>query len=444
MEDQNQESPAVSDATKRCMPVQVPGCYARRPRRYNPDNPPPPRPPRVSSESKKIIAPRIDTTKKAAPITVPVCGVAMVGGGDTTLEDMANDLIDRAKLKKKANEQRPSWDSSWKFDMSEPQEEAASFLTDIAGVGVCGLQPLGGGGRTSEKLKESSGFSVVSCGGRIRDIVATAEPLPSGKGDEQRSILGRLLNMQGERQDPKGLIRRFEPSGGKLFVSDKDRAMSKAWLGGHKLLGGRAVRCIQQVHGEDYPHMRSFPYEVADNLLEPILGYTSPRFGISEDTATLRRAEIKKVLDFIHEGIMTGEAVLVHCRLGTNRSVTVATAYLMIYHGMTAEDAISLIEQRGPSDYVVRQPGFTEQLLRLEQDIARRSSEVQVSHWRDLHGEWSDSTFGEGGGGGGEGNERKGLTFLQKRLHSQRHVHNSVTSEPDAPSRGERQLGEAG
>ena len=41
---------------------------------------------------------------------------------------------------------------------------------------------------------------------------------------------------------------------------------------------------------------------------------------------------------------------------------------------MRAKDALELIQRRGPSRLVVRQPGFTKQLLLLEQELLQARS----------------------------------------------------------------------
>eukprot|EP00961_Rhodomonas_salina_P002648 36707-Rhodomonas_salina.3 len=128
-----------SDACgSRCMPVQPPGCFPRRPRRYNPDNPPPPRPARPSpAKNTVVLKPNFTEQKGAsskAPPMVPVFGVQMGGAGETTLEDMAAMLIERAKVKKAAQDLRPAWDSSWKIGMTEAEEEAVGCLSDVAGA----------------------------------------------------------------------------------------------------------------------------------------------------------------------------------------------------------------------------------------------------------------------------------------------------------------------
>lgn len=40
------------------------------------------------------------------------------------------------------------------------------------------------------------------------------------------------------------------------------------------------------------------------------------------------------------------------------------------------------------------QPGFTRQVLRLEQELLQRRASVDVSDWRDLAMEWSNCRFG--------------------------------------------------
>jgi hypothetical protein len=180
---------------------------------------------------------------------------------------------------------------------------------------------------------------------------------PIAEPEESKSVLRRLLEAQVGRTDPVGLIMRFEPSGSKLFVTDKERARSVGWLATSRLLGGRAVRCLRVDAEDHYPAMRSLNYEVDDTMSEPILGYFCPsEAGPYElERAQQRRAAVKGVLDFIHEGVKAGENIIVHCRLGTNRSVVVALAYLMIYQRMRAQDAIELMQRRGPSRLVLRQ-----------------------------------------------------------------------------------------
>ena len=253
---------------------------------------------------------------------------------------------------------RPAWDSSWRSDMErnagETMEQASGCLSDFAGVGMCGVKPFNNG-----PGKTTSAPAFGACSSRIRDMAASIQPV--SEPEERKSVLRRLLEAQAGLIDPVGLIKRFEPSGGRLFVTDKERAKSTGWLASNRLLGGRAVRCLRVDPDEHYPAMRALNFEVDDTLAEPILGYFCPEeaglYGVVQ--AEQRRAEVKAVLDFIHEGVVAGDNIIIHCRLGTNRSVMVALAYLMIYHRMHAQEAIELVQRRGPSRLVVRQVGVT-------------------------------------------------------------------------------------
>ncbi|CAE7753795.1 DSPTP1 [Symbiodinium sp. CCMP2592] len=55
----------------------------------------------------------------------------------------------------------------------------------------------------------------------------------------------------------------------------------------------------------------------------------------------------KKWFDFIERGLAEGK-VLVHCRLGVNRSVTVVAAFLVRCRGFTPEEALGLLVEKRP------------------------------------------------------------------------------------------------
>jgi len=50
--------------------------------------------------------------------------------------------------------------------------------------------------------------------------------------------------------------------------------------------------------------------------------------------------------DLIHKALSNGEAVLVHCRCGVSRSVSLVCAYFIKYQGMTHMEAIRLVQKR--------------------------------------------------------------------------------------------------
>ena len=61
-----------------------------------------------------------------------------------------------------------------------------------------------------------------------------------------------------------------------------------------------------------------------------------------------------------------GRNVLVHCRLGVNRSVTVVAAYLIRCRGFTAEAALEFLKQRRPC--AKPNDAYCAQLYDLDQD----------------------------------------------------------------------------
>jgi len=54
------------------------------------------------------------------------------------------------------------------------------------------------------------------------------------------------------------------------------------------------------------------------------------------------------VLEKINESLMKGETVLVHCFAGMSRSATLVAYYLIKYHNMTSNDAITFIKSKRP------------------------------------------------------------------------------------------------
>src|SRR5437868_2832132 len=49
---------------------------------------------------------------------------------------------------------------------------------------------------------------------------------------------------------------------------------------------------------------------------------------------------------FIHEGVVNKENVLVHCHWGISRSAAVVVAYLMAFHHMTLEQALNHLQTK--------------------------------------------------------------------------------------------------
>jgi hypothetical protein len=64
--------------------------------------------------------------------------------------------------------------------------------------------------------------------------------------------------------------------------------------------------------------------------------------------------------DIIHDVLSAKESILVHCRCGVSRSVTLVCAYLIKYHKMSHEEAIHTIQRVRPCANPI--PSFRNQL----------------------------------------------------------------------------------
>mmetsp|Transcript_2080 Transcript_2080/g.4793 ORF Transcript_2080/g.4793 Transcript_2080/m.4793 type:complete len:183 (-) Transcript_2080:34-582(-) len=69
-------------------------------------------------------------------------------------------------------------------------------------------------------------------------------------------------------------------------------------------------------------------------------------------------------IEFIHQSIMSGGIVLVHCFAGVSRSATIVLAYLMRYNAMPLQKAMMLV--RSKRSWINPNPGFMAQLRRFE------------------------------------------------------------------------------
>ena len=67
---------------------------------------------------------------------------------------------------------------------------------------------------------------------------------------------------------------------------------------------------------------------------------------------------------FIHEGLMSGENVLVNCAQGKSRSASLVIAYLMTAENKTYLDALSYTRER--RSIVQPSPGIERQLKEME------------------------------------------------------------------------------
>lgn len=101
---------------------------------------------------------------------------------------------------------------------------------------------------------------------------------------------------------------------------------------------------------------------------------TLPNRGVNGVWISVTDSEMTNIRPFfipaanlIDEQIENGEKVLIHCRMGRSRSVTILLAYLMYKQHLSLRKAMELVKVKRPVVKVNR--GFARQLLRFELDI---------------------------------------------------------------------------
>jgi len=81
---------------------------------------------------------------------------------------------------------------------------------------------------------------------------------------------------------------------------------------------------------------------------------------------------LEKAIPFIEEGQEDGNTILVHCKVGQNRSATVLIAYLMKRHGKNLYEAHKEVKTKRPLVQINR--GYAQKLLELEKEIYGKNS----------------------------------------------------------------------
>ena len=98
---------------------------------------------------------------------------------------------------------------------------------------------------------------------------------------------------------------------------------------------------------------------------------------VDDDESTDLKRHFRRSNEFVKNAIRKGGRVMIHCRAGVSRSVTLCIAYLMQCEGMRLRDAFSLLESR--RSIIRPNNSFLMQLAKYEVMLYKTSSVSQCT-----------------------------------------------------------------
>ncbi|EAU80942.1 hypothetical protein CC1G_03118 [Coprinopsis cinerea okayama7 len=93
-------------------------------------------------------------------------------------------------------------------------------------------------------------------------------------------------------------------------------------------------------------------------------GFNGYKISILDHDAEDLRPHLESACNHIDKALRGGKNVLVHCQQGVSRSASIVIAYLIRNHGMTFDNAHSLLKRKRPC--VKPNPGFVKALQEWE------------------------------------------------------------------------------
>lgn len=109
---------------------------------------------------------------------------------------------------------------------------------------------------------------------------------------------------------------------------------------------------------------------VATGVINLFEGWFTYKTKEAYDTPTCRIINIfDECCEFIHDAIMAGGCVLVHCNAGVSRAASIVIAYLMKHYGMNYDEAHRFVKSK--RSFIRPNVGFVEQLKEYEAKLSK-------------------------------------------------------------------------
>lgn len=87
-------------------------------------------------------------------------------------------------------------------------------------------------------------------------------------------------------------------------------------------------------------------------------------------------SDFERLLPIIRKELGNGKGVLCHCYRGRSRSASIVAAYLIRYHNMTTDDALSYIKSKRAQ--VDPNPGYITQLRIFEDKVKKENEQKKI------------------------------------------------------------------
>ena len=113
-----------------------------------------------------------------------------------------------------------------------------------------------------------------------------------------------------------------------------DEIIDNIWVGNIASANDRSFDVIVNA-STDIPF-----YQLKDNRKIIVEDNCRERDFLNMDT------QLEEIVDFIHEKVRRSKKILVHCRVGAQRSCTIVAAYLMKYRDFKLKESVEYIKAR--------------------------------------------------------------------------------------------------